>query len=171
MAKLIRYAEEGFKNYKQELLFNGEPINGCFSFVNEVCTDALFYTFTYERSHPNLKKRDNEKINEILVDSNTMVYTKNFKLKKIETVDNDDEEEWIVKGTKEPLLVNNNMNDYVYVPLKMIEDRINYFNDWKSENGADDFYRPTYIGFTEREIVEVVLNTNDIISIKECVSM
>lgn len=93
MAKIIRYAEEGFQNYKQDTLCNEEPIIGCFAFVNEVCKDALLYTFTYERSHPNVKKRNNEKINELLVENNTMVYTKNFKFKKIETVDSDDEEE------------------------------------------------------------------------------
>lgn len=73
---VIRYADEGFKNYETKIKVNGEIItaNGCYAFVRKTFKGALVYNFGYGYNKPHLKNRDKDKKNTIKIDENTIVY-------------------------------------------------------------------------------------------------
>lgn len=78
--KVIRYANEGFKNYKSKVLINNElkEVEGCYAFVKKVFKGALAYNFS-----TNLKERIDDTKNVVFVNEETKVYARRFKASEI----------------------------------------------------------------------------------------
>lgn len=86
--KIIRYANEGFKNYKQLVKINGEEteIYGCYVFVKKVCKRALKYYIKQYLEDGTVVERINHLKNELLVKDDVYVYARMFNVSDIYVV-------------------------------------------------------------------------------------
>lgn len=86
--KIIRYANEGFKNYKQVINLNGEKkeIYGCYVFVKKVCKKALRVKIKKFLEDFNIIERHNHLKNELLVKDDIYVYARMFNVSDIYVV-------------------------------------------------------------------------------------
>lgn len=78
--KIIRFADEGFKNYKLKVKLNNkiEEIEGCYAFVRKIFKGALQYNIS-----TTLKDRINDKKNTLILDENTKVYGRKLRVSNI----------------------------------------------------------------------------------------
>ncbi len=79
--KLIRYANEGFQNYKQShIKVDGEVIEGCYAFIDDEYPELLSLKPDLQTKYPEVPIRTNHVRNEVFVSSDTKVYTVNHYL-------------------------------------------------------------------------------------------
>lgn len=95
MTKVIRYADEGFANYKQSIKVNNKDISidGCYVFINKVIKKALRYDRSMKKRCEELgvRNRDKDMKNIGTISEDTYVYARII----------NPEELYVVEGCKE----------------------------------------------------------------------
>lgn len=159
--KLIRYADEGFKNYKQLVKIDGKEkeIEGCYVFIKKVCKKALKYDIKKYLEDNSVVERKNHLKNELFLPDNTFVYARMFNVEDI----------WIVKSDKEISIQGEtfwkNWDDsFTKVTLKELYDNILEYEgivkELKKEAKINDKYFSLYN--MEHKVYEAILDVNSI---------
>lgn len=154
-------------------------------FCRKIIEDRLKYNFTFKETAKNmrLKNRNNEKLNEIIIDDETLIYAENFKIVGVKDISEevikennnnlylededdiyDDEseiDEWILEIQVEPIEENKALDEFVLTPIKNIVKRVNDYEKIIS-NPDYEYYNPIFTGLTKGSIYEFILDLDNI---------